>query len=142
MTGSKEVRAAVGSLAIQATWLEFLTARLVAIAGDTTNEMALLAPRAEVFKAARDSAAAMHDLSVQQRTLAWLDRAETLRGERDKVIHSIVLHDQRPGWTGYHPRSGILQRLQTQDIVALAEQARQHAEEGVYMCVIDWPPAF
>ena len=141
MTASREVRAAVGSLAIETTWFEFLAARLVAIAGNTTNEMAL-APQKKVFDLARNSAAGMQDVSVQQRTLAWLDRAETLRAERSKVIHSIVLYDQPRGWAGYHPRSGTVQRLQTRDIVRLAEEARKHADEGVYMSQFEWPPAF
>ena len=57
MAISDEVRAAVGGLALETTWLEYLAARLVAIAGLTDNEMALLAPRAEVFKHAREAAA-------------------------------------------------------------------------------------
>jgi hypothetical protein len=56
MAISDEVRAAVGGLALETTWLEYL-ARLVAIAGLTDKEMALLAPRAEVFKHAREAAA-------------------------------------------------------------------------------------
>jgi hypothetical protein len=42
---SKAVEAAVGGLVIQATFLEFLPAWLVRLAGDTDNEMALLAPQ-------------------------------------------------------------------------------------------------
>jgi hypothetical protein len=34
---SKAVREAVGGLVIQTTWLEFLAARLVVLAGDNTN---------------------------------------------------------------------------------------------------------
>ena len=140
MTVSPEVRAAVGSLAIETTWLEYLAARLVAIAGRTENEMALLAPQAKVFKQARESAAEMRDSDVRGRTLTWLARAETLQRERDKVVHSIVLYG-RPGWHGYHPRSGLERRLSTPEIVGLAEQTRLHADEGVYMSMFDWPAA-
>jgi hypothetical protein len=42
----------------------------------------------------------MQDIEVR-RTLALLKRAEALQGERNRVVHSIALHDGRPGWHGY-----------------------------------------
>jgi hypothetical protein len=140
MAVESEVLSAVGGLAIETTWLEYLAARLVATAGRTDNEMALLAPRQRVFKPARDAAAGMRHGAVRARTLAWLERAETLREERDRVVHSIVLHDGRPGWHGYHPRSGSLRRLSTPEIVSLAEQTREHVDDGVYLSIFEWPP--
>jgi hypothetical protein len=135
---TSEVRAAVGGLVIETTWLEFLAARLVAIAGDTKDEMALLRPQQKVFKRARKSAAAMQDPNIQQRTVDWLKRAEELQSERHKVVHSIVLYDGRRGWHGYHPRSGDLRRMEKREIVELAEQARQHADEGNYRSLYEW----
>ena len=83
----------------------------------------------------------MQDVEVRDRTLAWLKRAEALQRERNRVVHSIVLHDGWPGWHGYHPKSGSLRRLSTEEIVELAEQARAHADDGVYMTIFEWSPA-
>lgn len=135
---SRDVRAAVGSLVIETTWLEFLAAHLVALAGDTNDEWALLEPQQKVFKRARKSAAAMQDPSIRQRTVDWLKGAEKLQGERHKVVHSIVLDDGRRGWHGYRPRSGDLRRMKTREIVELAEQARQHADKGDYRSLYEW----
>jgi hypothetical protein len=41
---SKDVRAAVGALVIETTWLKFLAAHLVPLARDTSDEWALLEP--------------------------------------------------------------------------------------------------
>jgi hypothetical protein len=142
MAISDEVRAAVGGLAIETTWLEYLAARLAAIAGTTDNEMALLAPGADVFKQARKASAGLQDVELRGRTLAWLKRAKALQEERNRVVHSIVLHDGRSGWHGYHPKNGSLRRLSAEEIVELAEQARAHADDGVYMSIFEWSPAF
>ena len=72
--------------------------------------------------------------------MAWLSRAQQLRDERNKVVHSIVHNDGRPGWSGFHPRSRNMRRMETREIVELAEQAQQHVEEGFYRSVVDWPP--
>jgi hypothetical protein len=80
----------------------------------------------------------VQDVEVRDRTLAWLKRAEALQRERNRVVHSIVLHDGWPGWHGYHPKSGSLRRLSTEEIVELAEQARAHADDGVYMSIFEW----
>ncbi len=139
---SRAVREAVGGLVIQTTWLEFLAAQLVVLAGDNTDdEWDLLERRQELFGRARKSAKKMHDPDTQRRTVDWLDRAQKLRGERNKVVHSIVQYDGRPGWSGFHPRSRGLQRMETREIVELAEQAFSLAERGVYLSVVDWPPA-
>ena len=77
---------------------------LVVLAGDNTNdEWDLLEPQQELFKRARKSAKKIQDPNIQQRTLDWLNRAQELRGERNKVVHSIVHYDGRPGWSGFHP---------------------------------------
>ena len=47
-------------------------------------------------------------------------------------MHSVVLYDGPSGWSGYHPRSRNLRRMETREIVRLAEQAREQAEEGNY----------
>jgi hypothetical protein len=83
----------------------------------------------------------MQDPDTQQRTVDWLNRAQELQRERHKVVHSIVIYDRLRGWHGYHPRSRNLRRMQTGEIVELAEQARQHVEEGVYRSIYEWPPA-
>jgi hypothetical protein len=139
MTVTTEIKAAVGGLALETTWLEYLAALLVKIAGDTTNEMALLAPQGEVFKRARKSADALQDAGLRERTLEWLKRAEELQGERHRVIHSIALID-RPGDYGYHPKTGDL--VPTQEIFDLAKEAQQHADEGNYLYLYEWQPAF
>ena len=122
-----EIKAAVGGLALEATWLEYLAALLVKIAGETTNEMELLAPQGEVFKRARKSAGALKDVNLRKRTLEWLKRAEELQGKRHRVIHSIALID-RPGEYGYHPKTGDL--VPTQEVFDLAKEAQEHADEG------------
>ncbi|HEY6685627.1 MAG TPA: hypothetical protein VI094_05395 [Propionibacteriaceae bacterium] len=84
---SKDVRAAVGGLVIETTWLEFLAPHLVALAGDTNDEWALLEPQQKVFKRARKSAAAMQDPSIRQRTVDWLKGAESCRAS---AIRSFI----------------------------------------------------
>jgi hypothetical protein len=139
---SKAVREAVGGLVIETTWLEFLAAGLVVLAGDNTDdEWDLLLPHRDLFKRARDSAKKMQDPDVQQWTVDWLSRAQELRNERNKVVHSVVHYDGRPGWSGFQPRSRNLRQMKTREIAELAEQAQQHVEEGLYRSVVDWPPA-
>lgn len=135
MTVSPEVQAAVGGLALETSWLEFLAARLVLIAGDTKDEVALLKPQGKVFELARESAAARQDDSLRERTLDWLTRAQELQGERNRVIHSIAVFDH-PGWYGLHPKSRTL--VPTQEVLDLADEARRHADEGNYMGLFDW----
>jgi hypothetical protein len=74
-----ETLAAIGELVLQTTWLEYLAARLVTIAGLTDNEMALLAPHAHVFQQARKAANRMNDTDVKRRTLEWLKQAKTTK---------------------------------------------------------------
>src|SRR5918995_1819417 len=106
MTVERETLAAVGELVIQTTWLEYVTARLVAIAGRTDNEMALLKPRGNVFQKARETAALIDDATIREQISAWLTQAERLQGERHTIVHSILLYDNRPGFNVYHPGSG------------------------------------
>jgi hypothetical protein len=138
---SKAVQEAVGGLVIQTAWLELLAAQLVVLAGDAKDEWALLEPQQEVFKRARTSAKKMRDPETQQKTVNWLNRAQELQRQRHQVVHSIVHYDGRPGWSGFHPRSRTLRRMKTREIGELAEQARQHAELGLYRNVVEWPPA-
>ena len=102
---SRAAREAVGGLVIQTTWVELLAAQLVVPAGDNTDdEWDLLEPRQELFARARKSAKKMQDPGIQQQTVNWLDQAQKLRGERNKVVHSVVHYDGRPGWSGFDPR--------------------------------------
>ena len=99
---SRAAREAVGGLVIQTTWVELLAAQLVVLAGDNTDdEWDLLEPRQELFARARKSAKKMQDPGIQQQTVNWLDQAQKLRGERNKVVHSVVHYDGRPGWSGF-----------------------------------------
>jgi hypothetical protein len=122
-------------------WIEgaYLAARLVAIAGQTDNEMALLKPRADVFKHARKAANTITDAAVRERTLAWLAQAEQYETERHTIVHSILLYDGRPGFSMYHPRSGSVRRFSKQQIIDLARRVHEHADEGNYMSLFDWP---
>ena len=98
-------------------------------------------PQRDLFKRARDTLGEEDaGPDVQRWTVAWLSRAQQLRDERNKVVHSIVHNDGRPGWSGFHPRSRNMRRMETREIVELAEQAQQHVEEGLYRSVVDWPP--
>jgi hypothetical protein len=78
----------------------------------------------------------MQHPDIQKRTVDWPDRAQELQRERHKVVHSVVLHDGRSGWSGYHPHSRNLRRMETREIVRLAEQAREH--EGNYRSIYEW----
>jgi hypothetical protein len=105
MTVTTEIKAAVGVVAMERSFMEFLAARLVVIAGDA--EWALLKPRGDVFELARQSAAAMQDPGIRQRALEWLKRAKELQGECHRVIHSVALF-HHSGSYGVHPKSGTL----------------------------------
>jgi hypothetical protein len=110
----------------------------ITIAGDTKDEVALLKPQGKVFELGRESAAALQDDSLRERTLDWLTRAQELQGERNRVIQSIAVFDH-PGWYGLHLKSRTL--VPTQEVLDLADEARRHADEGNYMGLFDWPPA-
>jgi hypothetical protein len=137
MMVSTEIKAAVGVVAMERSFMEFLAARLVVIAGDA--EWTLLNPRGNVFDLARQSAAAMQDAAIRQRSLDWLKRAEDLQGKCHRVIHSVALVGHS-GSYGVHPKSRTL--VPTQEVLDLAQEAQRHADEGNYMSVFDWPPAF
>jgi hypothetical protein len=49
--------------------------------------------------------------------VAWLSRAQQLRDERNKVVHSIVHYDGRPGWSGFYPRSRNMRRMETREML-------------------------
>lgn len=143
MPVSREVRAAIGGLVIETTWIEYLVARLVVPAGitDTDNKMSLLALGGKLFELARRATGELKDPEVAARTRLWVDEAEELRRKRHEVVHSIVLHNHAVGWTAYHPKSGSTVAYSTREIVDLARQVCQHADEGNYMSLFDWPPA-
>ena len=67
MPVSREVRAAIGDLVIETTWIEYLAARLVRLAGMTDNEMSLLAPGGKLFKHARRAAEKLEDPEMAER---------------------------------------------------------------------------
>ena len=67
------------------------------LARDNTNdEWDLLLPQRDLFKRARDTLGEEDaGPDVQRWTVAWLSRAQQLRDERNKVVHSIVHNDGR-----------------------------------------------
>jgi hypothetical protein len=138
---SREIRAAIGELVIEVTFMQYLAARLVAIAGITDNEMSLLRPGSKPFKQACEATRTFKDPQAADRTRSWLREAEELERQRHEVVHSIVLHTHRAGLSMYHPRSGSMVRRTTREVVELAAKACKHAEDGNYMSIFDWPPA-
>jgi hypothetical protein len=138
---SREIRAAIGELVIEVTFMQYLAARLVAVAGLADNEMSLLQPRSKPFELAREATRRFTDPQVADRTRLWLREAEELERQRHEVVHSIVLHTHRTGLSTYHPRSGSMVRRTTREVVGLAAKAYKHAEDGNYMSIFDWPPA-
>jgi hypothetical protein len=97
--------------------------------------MALLAPQQEDFKRARTSAEKMQDPCIRQRTVDWQTEQKSCGASVTKVAHSIVVYD---GLARLPSRSGDLRRMETREIVELAEQAREHAEEGNYRSIYVW----
>ena len=71
--------------------------------------------------------------------MEWLTRADQLQGECHRVIHSVALFDHS-GSYGVHPKSRTL--VPIQEVMDLADEAHQHVEEGNYMSIFDWQPAF
>ena len=132
MPVSREVRAAIGDLVIETTWIEYVAARLVRLAGITDNEMSLLVSGDKLFNQARRAAGKLEDPEVAERTRRWLREAEGLRRMRNQVVHSIVLHSHPVGWpvgwTAYHPKSGSRVAYSTREVVDLAKRVHLHAE--------------
>jgi len=138
MPDRDEIHAAVGALVIQATWLEYLAARLVARAGRVQNEMELLKSRKSLFREARNVAATLPDADLAAGTRDWLDKAQALLDRRDEVVHAIVIHEHEPGWNAYHPRSGRLLKMSPKQIADLARQLQEHADDGTYSSIFEW----
>lgn len=138
MSVNRDTLAAVGELVLQTTWLEYLAAQLVVIAGKTDNEMALLATGAQVFQQAQKTAALIEDTTVREQMSTWLTEAKRLQGERHTIVHSILLYDGQPGFNVYHPRSGELRRWSDDEIRELARRVHEHADEANYMVLFDW----
>jgi hypothetical protein len=113
MAASRAVRAAIGTIVIETTWIDYATARLVKLAGMADNEMKLLESRPALVSRARQAAEKLEEPGVSERTRAWLREAEDIRRQRDEVVHSIVVDEHRAGWTAYHPRSGTKLALRT-----------------------------
>jgi hypothetical protein len=141
MAVDRETLASVGELVLQTTWLEYLAARMVTIAGRTDNEMALLATGAHLFEHAQETADLIDNTTVREQISAWLAKAETLQGERHTIVHSILLHDGRPGFNVYHPRSGEIRRWSDDEIWELARRVHEHVDEANYMILFDWRQA-
>jgi hypothetical protein len=139
MSMSQEVRAAIGGLVIEMTWIEYLAARLVVLAGRRDNEMELLKPGTGLFKLALQAAEDLRDADVAQRTRLWVREAEDFQYKRHEVVHSIVLYSRGADLALYHPRSGTETEYTASEIADLAGQASRHADEGTYMSLFDWP---
>jgi hypothetical protein len=102
MTVSREVRAAIGDVVVEMTWIEYLVARLaemgrrVGCEGNEDGEeyiRSLLRPqRANVlFNAARSAAGKFDSTEAAARTEAWLNHAKELRERRHalRVIQDV-----------------------------------------------------
>jgi hypothetical protein len=61
--------------------------------------------------------------------------------ERHAIAHSIVLYESGPGFNVYHPQSRELRRWSDEEIRELARRVREHAHEGNYMSLFQWPQA-
>ena len=143
---SRDVLAAIGGVAIETTWVEYQIARLVVMArkmesADREDYMRLLLSKRIDLDAARAAAGQLRDPNVATRTLAWLDEAESLRNDRHSLIHSIVMDEHRPGYTGYWPRDKKVVTFDAAQVVDLENRVRVHGQEGDAMSLFDWPAA-
>ena len=83
---SREIRAAIGELVIEVTFMQYLAARLVAVAGIADNEMSLLQPGGKLLELARKAIRTFKDPQVAGRTRSWLREAEELERQRHQVL--------------------------------------------------------
>ena len=106
------------------------------LARDNTNdEWDLLLPQRDLFKRARDTLGEEDaGPDVQRWTVAWLSRAQQLRDERNKVVHSIVHYDGRPGWSGFYPRSRNMRRMETREWRAPTQVNKQSEGATRWTC--------
>lgn len=152
MTVSREVRAAIGDVVVETTWIEYLVARLAEMGwrvGREDNEesekyiRSLLRPQRarDLFKAARSATGKFASTEVAARTEAWLNHAKELREQRHALVHSIVIREHRPGFSGYQVKGERVFELSTRGIVDLAKRVHMHSEEGTYMSIFVWPEA-
>jgi hypothetical protein len=152
MTVSREVRAAIGDVVIETTWIEYLVARLAEMGqrvGSEDNEdgeeyiRSLLSPQRakDLFKAGRSATWKFDSTEEAARTKEWLEHAKDLREQRHALVHSIVIQEHRPGFTGYQVKRERVFELSTRAIVDLAKRVHTHSEEGTYMSLFVWPEA-
>lgn len=152
MTVSREVRAAIGDVVIETTWIEYLVARLaengrgVGAEGNGDGEeyiRSLLSPghAKDLFKAGRSAIEKFDSTEAAARTKEWLELANDLREQRHALVHSIVIQEHRPGFTGYQVKTGRVVELSTHAIVDLAKRVHRHSAEGTYMSLFVWPEA-
>lgn len=152
MAVSREVRAAIGDVVIETTWIEYLVARLAEMGrrvGSEDNEdgeeyirSLLSSQRAmDLFKAGRSATGKFDSAEAAARTEEWLEHAKELREQRHALVHSIVIHEHRPGFTGYQVKRERVIDFSTRAIVDLAKLVHAHSEEGTYMSIFVWPEA-
>jgi hypothetical protein len=142
---SRAVRAAIGELVIEVTWIQYQAARLVMFAGITADgedeASLLLMPARDLFRRARQGAGKLTDTAVADRTRSWLREAEELARRRNEFVHSVVLHTGQRGLSLYHPKTRHALAPSTREITALAARASKHADEGARLSLFDWPGA-
>jgi hypothetical protein len=152
MTVSREVRAAIGDVVVETTWIEYLVARLAEMGrsvgcegnedGEEYIRSLLRSQGAKVlFKAAQSATGKFDSTEAAARTEAWLNHAKELREQRHALVHSIVIQEHRPGFTGYQVKGERVFELSTRGIVDLAKRVHRHSEEGTYMSLFVWPGA-
>jgi len=145
---SREVRAAIGDVVIETTWIEYLVAKLATMADEMDGDVreakirALMSGNpAKLFESAHLAAEKFGDSEAASRTQAWLTNARRLREMRHSLVHSIVAREHVPGFTGYRPKGEQWVQLGTRQVVDLARQFSSLSEEGTYMSLFAWPSA-
>lgn len=140
MIVSRDAQAAIGQLVVEVTYMEFLAAFLAGRACLVDNEMQLLKPGGEVFKVAAKAAPLLQDSRHAQDLRAWLAEAGEFQRRRHEAVHALVLRQHGEVLRRYHARTGSMDDVATDDLVALAAQATEHVDELVYLQLFEWPP--
>jgi hypothetical protein len=136
--------AAIGIIAIETTWIEYQISRLVVMArglppAEAERQMRLLLGGAPKFAEAEAAVDRFHDSLAAGRARAWLVEAKRLREMRHQLVHSIVMQEHLEGFTGYWPRTGQVVSVAPSDLADLAERVKEHAADGTYLSLTDWP---
>jgi hypothetical protein len=143
---SKNVKAAIGEIVVETTWIEYVMAVLIARVEDDSDIMELLkSGGATLATRAMRAVEKLDNAEKIRRAEAWLKKAEVLRRQRNQIIHSIPPKTQPTsvakayrGLIGYQPREGTFLQYDTRELVDLAARIRECASEGASMADSDW----